>query len=120
MTAIRDQRAYLRPPLSTNQSLQKRFLNGVAAIVRSGEFVSGQHVERFERQFATYVNAKHCVAVNSGTTALRLALQSLDIGAGHEVITTPLTFFATSAAIVQRGAHPVFVDVERSTGNLDA
>src|SRR5208283_2873697 len=63
---------------------------------------------------------KHALAVTSCTGALHMSLLALDVGPGDEVITTPMTFIATATAILEAGAIPVFVDVEPTTGNLDA
>ena len=91
----------------------------VVATLRSGWIGSGPRVKEFERRFEEYVGVRHAVAVNSCTSALHLALHVLDIGPGDEVITSPYTWCATANVIVHRGARPVFVDVDRSTGNMD-
>ena len=88
-------------------------------VLRDSTFVLGPEVERFEQEFAAYVGTKHCVALNNGTAALQLALASLDIGPGDEVITVPLTFIATAEAITAVGARPVFVDVDAMSFTLD-
>ncbi|OLC36378.1 MAG: hypothetical protein AUH84_01640 [Thaumarchaeota archaeon 13_1_40CM_4_38_7] len=80
---------------------------------------SGPYVEKFEHDFANYVGVKEAVAVNSGTAALHLPIESLGIKNGDEVITTPFTFAATSNVIVLQNAKPVFVDIEPETYNLD-
>jgi dTDP-4-amino-4,6-dideoxygalactose transaminase len=82
-------------------------------------YVLGPKVEQFEKEFAAYVGAKHCVCVNSGTSALHLALISADVGPGDEVITVPMTFVATSWAVSYVGAQPVFVDVDPVTYTMD-
>ena len=74
---------------------------------------------QFEKDFAKFCGAEHCVAFNSGTSALHVALLLLNIGPGDEVITTPYTFVATSWAISYVGAKPVYVDVDDATFNLD-
>jgi dTDP-4-amino-4,6-dideoxygalactose transaminase len=81
---------------------------------------TGEVVATFERRFADYLGRRHALAVTSCTGALHLSLLALGIGAGDEVITTPMTFIATSTAIIEAGAKPVFVDVEPDTGNLNA
>ncbi len=91
----------------------------VVATLRSGWIGSGPRVKQFERRFEEYVGVRHAVAVNSCTSALHLALHVLGVGPGDEVITTPYTWCASANVIVHRGARPVFVDVERATGNLD-
>jgi dTDP-4-amino-4,6-dideoxygalactose transaminase len=93
-----------------------------AAIARTLDncsFCLGPDVAQFERDFARYCGAQHCVGFNSGTSALHIALLLLDIGPGDEVITTPSTFVATSWAISYTGARPVYVDIEDATFNLD-
>jgi dTDP-4-amino-4,6-dideoxygalactose transaminase len=93
-----------------------------AAIIRaidSAQFVLGPEVEAFEERFASYCNVRHCVAVNSGTSALHLALLAAEIGPGDEVITVSMTFVATTAAILFTGAKPVFVDVDPVTWTMN-
>jgi len=83
----------------------------IARVLDSGRFILGPEVEAFEHEFANFVGVSHAVAVANGTEALWLALKALGIGSGDEVITVSLTATATVAAIVETGAHPVFVDV---------
>lgn len=80
---------------------------------------NGNAVGQFERDFAHYVNAQYCIGLMSCTAALHLSLLALDVGTGDEVITTPMTFVATSTAIIHTGAKPVWVDVEKETGNIN-
>ncbi|MBD2665863.1 DegT/DnrJ/EryC1/StrS aminotransferase [Richelia sinica FACHB-800] len=91
----------------------------VLEVLASGRYIGGPAVTDFEQQFATYHGVAECVACNSGTDALYLALRALNIGAGDEVITTPFTFFATTEVISAVGAKPVFVDIDATTFNLD-
>jgi dTDP-4-amino-4,6-dideoxygalactose transaminase len=91
----------------------------VVDTLRSGWLGTGPRCQRFEESFRGYIGCQHAVAVNSCTAGLELALEAADVGPGDEVITTPLTFCATANVIVHRGAKPVFVDVERETGNID-
>ncbi|OBQ22806.1 DegT/DnrJ/EryC1/StrS aminotransferase family protein [Anabaena sp. AL93] len=91
----------------------------VLAVLASGRYIGGPAVTDFEQQFADYHGVSECVACNSGTDALFLALRALGIGAGDEVITTPFTFFATTEVISTVGAIPVFVDIDATTFNLD-
>ncbi|HVZ24266.1 MAG TPA: DegT/DnrJ/EryC1/StrS family aminotransferase [Vicinamibacterales bacterium] len=91
----------------------------VVATLESGWLSTGPRVAAFEERFAGYVGAPHAVALNSCTAALHLSLLAAGIGAGDEVITTPLTFCATANAIIHTGATPVFADVDLFTGNLD-
>jgi len=92
----------------------------MADIVGRTAFVGGHAVEQFERDFAAYCEAEHCVGVANGTDALELALQALDIGPGDEVVTVPNTFIASAAAISRVGATPVFVDVHADTQQMNA
>ena len=94
-------------------------ISEVVATLRSGWIGTGPRVKEFEARFAEYVGAARAVALNSCTAGLHLSLLSLDIEPGDEVITTPLTWCATANVIVLAGAKPVFVDVDRRTGNID-
>ncbi|MCU0770534.1 MAG: DegT/DnrJ/EryC1/StrS family aminotransferase [Verrucomicrobia bacterium] len=82
-------------------------------------FCLGPDVAQFEKDFAAFIGTQHCVGVNSGTSALHIALLLLNVGPGDEVITTPFTFVATSWAISYVGARPVYVDIDDNTFNLD-
>lgn len=93
-------------------------IDEVVAAMQSGWLTTGPRVREFEQRFAEYVDADHAVAVNSCTAALHLALLATGIGAGDEVITTPLTFCATANVIVHTGATPVFADIDPLTANL--
>lgn len=94
--------------------------NAIAEVLQRGDFINGTAVGEFERAFAAYTGAAACAGVSNGTTALELALRAAGIGAGHEVITTPMTFIATAEAITLAGAMPVFADISPKTLNLDA
>jgi dTDP-4-amino-4,6-dideoxygalactose transaminase len=87
--------------------------------LRTASFIGGPQVEAFEEEFAAFCGSRYCVGVNSGTDALRFALIAAGIGPGDAVITVPNTFIATTEAISQAGATPVFVDVDEKTHNLD-
>ena len=89
-------------------------INEVIDCLKSGWIGTGPKVKRFEDQFIKYKNSKYAIAVNSCTAAIHLSLLSLDVGPGDEVITTPLTFFATAGAVVRVGATPVFVDIDEN------
>jgi dTDP-4-amino-4,6-dideoxygalactose transaminase len=91
----------------------------VARVIESAQFVLGPEVAAFEERFAAYCGVRHCVAVNSGTSALQLALLAAGVGPGDEVITVSMTFVATTAAILYCGAKPVFVDVDPDTWTMD-
>lgn len=99
--------------------LGQKEIDAVVAVLRSGNLVQGEVVDRFEQRFAAIVGVKHAVAVSSGTAALHLALLAHGIGPGDEVITTPFTFIATANAVLYAGARPVFVDICADTFNLD-
>ena len=88
-------------------------------VCESCRFVLGPAVADFEEKFAQYCQVDHCVGVNSGTSALHVAMRCLDVGQGDEVITTPMTFVATTWAISYVGATPVFVDIDPVTRTLD-
>src|SRR5204862_7276042 len=88
-------------------------------VLSDASFVLGPKVAEFERAFAAYSGAKHCVGVNTGTSALHLALIAAGVGSGDEVVTVPMTFVATSWAISYCGATPVFVDVAPATYTMD-
>ena len=88
-------------------------------ILDSQKFILGEYVEKLEKSFAKYCRSRYCIAVNSGTSALYLALKALGIGYGDEVITVPNTFIATAEAISMCGATPVFVDIDEKTYNID-
>jgi len=92
----------------------------INAVLAHGQYIMGPEVAELETTLATYVGTKHCVTVASGTEALLIALMSLGVGPGDEIITTPFTFIATVEVIVLLGARPVFVDVEPHTGNINA
>src|ERR1043166_3383205 len=91
----------------------------VVATLQSGWLTTGPRVARFERDFAAYTGAPHAVALNSCTAGLHLSLLACGVGAGDEVVTTPLTFCATANVVVHTGATPVFADIDPSTWNLD-
>ncbi len=84
-------------------------------VSRSGKFIGGEFVDRFEDRWAAYCGTAHCVGLASGTVALQLGLSALGIGAGDEVIVPANTFFATAEAVLAVGAKPVFIDVDPST-----
>lgn len=88
-------------------------------VLKSTQFVLGDEVAAFEEEFAEYCNARHGIALNSGASALHLALLAAGVGPGDEVITVPFTFVATVSAICYTGARPVFVDIEPRSYNMD-
>ncbi|OAV55683.1 erythromycin biosynthesis sensory transduction protein eryC1 [Rhizobium sp. WYCCWR10014] len=101
------------------QSIKGEIDAAVLGVLASGQYVLGDEVARFEQEFADYCNVKHAIAVNTGTSALHLALLAAGVGPGDEVITVPFTFVATVSAICYTGAQPVFVDVEPVTLTMD-
>jgi dTDP-4-amino-4,6-dideoxygalactose transaminase len=100
-------------------SIKSEIDAAVLRVLESTQFILGEEVSAFEREFASYCQAPQSVAVNSGTSALHLALLAAGIGPGDEVITTPFTFVATVAAIRYTGARPVFVDIEPDYFTID-
>jgi dTDP-4-amino-4,6-dideoxygalactose transaminase len=88
-------------------------------VLDNSTFVLGPEVQRFEQEFAAYCGTEHCVAVNTGTAAIHLALAALSIGPGDEVITVPHTFIATAEAITAVGAKPVFIDINPVSFTMD-
>jgi dTDP-4-amino-4,6-dideoxygalactose transaminase len=101
------------------RGIRKEIDQAIARTLDNCSFCLGPDVVRFEQDFARYCGAQHCVAFNSGTSALHVAMLLLNVGRGDEVISTPSTFVATSWAISYVGAKPVYVDVEEDTFCLD-
>lgn len=100
-------------------SIKDEIDTAVIKVLESTQFILGSEVEALEKEFAEYCSAEHGIAVNTGTSALHLALLAAGIGPGDEVITVPFTFIATVAAIVYTGATPVFVDVDPVSYTID-
>jgi dTDP-4-amino-4,6-dideoxygalactose transaminase/acetyltransferase-like isoleucine patch superfamily enzyme len=101
------------------QSIKAEIQPAVNKILESCAFVLGEEVAAFEREFAAYQNATNGIAVNTGTSALHLALLAAGVGPGDEVITVSFTFVATVAAIIYTGAKPVFVDIDPDSLTMD-
>lgn len=93
--------------------------SAVDRVLRSGMLAQGPEVEAFEEEFSAMVNGHHCIAVNSGTSALHMSLVALGIGPGDEVIVPSFSFAATANSVRLAGATPVFVDIEMNHFNLD-
>ena len=100
------------------RSMKEELNSAIQDVLESQAFILGPQVKEFEDLFASYCNTNHAIGVSSGTDALLLALKSLGIGDGDEVITTPFTFFATVEAICNVGAKPVFADIDPETYNI--
>lgn len=94
-------------------------INEVANVLRSNWITTGPKIKEFEDVLCAYIGCRYCAAVNSGTSALDIAVQSLDLPEGSEIITTPFTFVATSNAIIYNGHRPVFADICHDTFNID-
>lgn len=91
----------------------------IAGVLEHGRYIMGPEVSELETRLAEFVGVDHAVGVASGTDALLMAMMALEIGQGHEIITTPFSFIATAEAIALTGAKPVFVDIDPRTFNID-
>ena len=100
-------------------AIKTEIWEAIDRVLETSQFVLGSEVAAFEREFADFSGARHGIAVNSGTSALHLALLAAGVGPGDEVITVPFTFVATVAAIVYTGARPVFVDIDPRSYTID-
>ena len=103
----------------TRPSIDDATIAGVAEVLRSGWITSGPNVKAFEAKLSEYCGGRPVRVFNSGTCTMEIALRIAGIGPGHEVITTPLTWVATSNIVLDVGAKPVFVDIDPVTRNLD-
>ncbi len=101
------------------RALRSELVPVLDQLMARGSFILGPYVEQFERDFALSVGAAHCVGLNSGTSALHLALLACGVGPGDEVITVPATWISTSWAISHVGARPVFVDIDADSYCMD-
>jgi dTDP-4-amino-4,6-dideoxygalactose transaminase len=101
------------------QSIKPEIDAAIARVLDSCQFVLGPEVAAFEQEFAAYCGAAECIALNSGTSALHLALLAAGVGPGDEVITVPFTFVASVAAVTYTGARPVLVDIDPRSFNMD-
>src|ERR1700744_5410513 len=102
-----------------NGALESELNEAFLRVLRSGHFILGPEVERFEQALAKYTGAKHALGISSGTDALLLALMALDIDPGDEVLCPSFTFFATAGCVSRLGAVPVFVDSCPVCFNID-
>jgi dTDP-4-amino-4,6-dideoxygalactose transaminase len=103
----------------TRPTIDEETIRGVAEVLRSGWITSGPQVKAFEARLSEYLGGKPVRAFNSGTCTMEVALRIAGIGPGDEVITTPLSWVATSNVILTVGARPVFVDIDPRTRNID-
>jgi dTDP-4-amino-4,6-dideoxygalactose transaminase len=101
------------------QTIRAEVLTALESVCESTRYAQGPPTQEFEKAFAAYCGVRHCISVNSGTSALHLAMRCLDIGQEDEVITVPFTFIATAWAISYVGAKPVFVDIDPARRTLD-
>jgi dTDP-4-amino-4,6-dideoxygalactose transaminase len=99
--------------------IRQKEIKEVLETLRSGWWGTGKKTKLFEEKFKKFINSKYALALNSCTAGLHLALNTLGIGQGDEVITTPLTFVATANVIVHCGAKPVFADINKNTWNIE-
>ncbi len=106
--------------VAPHTELQEELFGVFRTALETAGFIGGVMVQGFEQDFAKYCDAQHCIGVGNGTDALRFAFIAAGIGQGDIVITIPNTFIATTEAISQAGARPVFVDIDERTYNMDA
>jgi len=102
-----------------HQWLDEDDIEAVVQVLRSDWITQGSKIKEFEKAVAEYVGAKYAVAVSSGTAALHAACFAAGISKGDEVITTPITFVASSNCILYMGGKPVFADIKEDTYNID-
>jgi dTDP-4-amino-4,6-dideoxygalactose transaminase len=101
------------------RSIKSEIDAAIAGVLDTSQFVLGSEVARFEQEFAAYCGAAECIALNSGTSALHLALLAAGVGPGDDVITVPFTFVASVAAILYVGARPILVDIDPLSFTMD-
>ena len=102
-----------------HQWIDEEDIKEVVAVLKSDWITTGPKIAEFEEALCRYISTKYVVAVNSGTSALDIAVQTLNLPAGAEVITTPFTFVATSNAVLYNNLKPVFADIEKETRNIN-
>lgn len=100
------------------QSIDENDIKAVEEVLRSDYLTTGPKIEEFERKVAAYTGAKYAVAIANGTAALHAACYAAEIGEGDEVITTPITFAASSNCVLYCGGKPVFADIDEKTYNI--
>lgn len=102
-----------------HQTIDDEDIEEVVKVLKSDWLTTGPKVSEFERAICDYIGCKYAIAVNSGTSALDIAVASLNLPKGSEVITTPFTFAATSNALLYNDLKPIFADIDRDTRNID-
>ena len=102
---------FLREP----ETLRSQELGAVERVLRSGRYILGREVQAFEAEWASAVGARHAIGVGNGMDAIEIGLRALGVGPGDEVVTTPMTAFATVLAIIRAGAQPVLADIDLDT-----
>ena len=102
-----------------HQWIDEEDIEEVVKVLKSDWITTGPKIEEFENALRRYVGCKYAVAVNSGTSALDIAVQTLNLPRGSEIITTPFTFVATSNAVLYNNLKPIFVDIEKDTRNIN-
>src|SRR5258708_39494460 len=105
--------------ISLHKELEEELLSTLRETLRVAAFVGGAKVEEFEREFAKFCDASHCVGVASGTDAVRFALTAAGVKPGDVVVTVPHTFIATTEATSHAGGRPDFVDSDEHTYSMD-
>ncbi|GAI04371.1 unnamed protein product, partial [marine sediment metagenome] len=101
------------------QAIDEDEINEVIDSLKSDWITTGPKMRKFEENFKDFKGSKYAVAVNSGTAALHVSTSTIDINPGDEVITTPLTFVASSNSVIYRGGTPVLADIKKDTYNID-
>ena len=102
-----------------HKEIEKEITRAIKRVMKRSDFILGEDVQAFEKEFAQFCQARYAVGVSSGTAALFLALASFGIKAQDEVLVPDFTYIATALAVSYTGARPVFVDVEEDTYNID-
>ncbi|MHA1384898.1 MAG: DegT/DnrJ/EryC1/StrS family aminotransferase, partial [Candidatus Helarchaeota archaeon] len=107
--------------MSIPPEIDQEEIDAVIKVLKSKKLsaLSGRQIKRFEKQFARYCGTKYAIAVNSGTAAIHVALASLNVGPGDEVIVPPYTFVATVTPILHQNAIPIFADIDKKTYCID-
>ena len=99
--------------------IKEELIESVQKVMKHGQYILGPEVDELERCLSSFVGSKHCVTVSSGTDALLMSLMATGIKPGDEVLTTPFTWISTVEVLKLIGAIPVYVDIDKTTFNLD-